>query len=70
MRYLASLDFIEQTSITTYKDHTKILVAIIIMPNAVPEERAVHFTGCVVPFLTCIHNGPGALGHSFTIVTF
>jgi len=34
--------------------HTEILIALIIMPNAIPMEHAAHFTGCVVPFLTCV----------------
>ena len=30
---------------------TEILIALIIMPNTIPEEHAAHFTGCVIPFL-------------------
>ena len=33
--------------------HTEILIALIIMPNTIHKECA-HFTGCVIPFLTCI----------------
>ena len=34
--------------------HTEILIALIIMPNTIPKEHAAHFTGGVVPFLTCV----------------
>ena len=38
------------------------------MANTIPKQRAAHFTGCVVPFLTIQghDNGPSAFGHPFT----
>jgi len=52
--FMNLLPLISNTSLNRpQSSRTEILIALIIMPNTIPEEHAAHITGCAIPCIQC-----------------